>query len=692
MRYILVGLFLFFLGIVPMVATTAQGTFTVAALNVDGMPKSVKILGVADLNLNPDAKEGAGATAIGNKLREMGWDVVAVSEDFNYHTELYNAAWNNGQGLHYNATTHGGKIEIKGDSYGKFLAQQTVFNTDGLCLFYRNDKNMTISGEQLVGWADKSGFTDNGADKMINKGYRYYCVTMADGFAVDVYIVHMDAECDNGSQAARRSNIAQVVAAVKASQNGRPIIIMGDTNCRYNRDQLKSAGIDALNADPRFEARDAWIECEYAHNYNIYWNASTQTYTSYVAEADGSASLMVDLLGYQKGEVVDKVIYINNNESEYYIAADYFRQEMTFVNEYGEPVADHWPVSVQFSYYRKSGQAGAYTNPADVHHPAEQPNDTYYWMSLQGNGTGTYYSNDTKYYETYLADSKFEAGEIMAFQYRGLPAGLYRVTFDAAVNSANGVTSDQGDGMAEVFANQTSWPIEVRLQNSCNPADYEHQLVTTVADDGILRIGIRAIGAGGGNWAVAKTIGIQPAASAWVGETVSEGSFYIYNIEQETFLMADNTQTDDPNIATLWTFTPNGNNYDIGSGSGYIRTYYTGTMSKTYYSVTNYATAAPMTVQASTSDKGNGKVYQLRSVQATDYYFACEANGFTAAKSSKDRDICKFMLVGVAQMNAYRNPPVATDVRSMVEPDRARKILMNGRLYILRNQQLLPCF
>lgn len=656
----------------------AAGTLTVAALNVDGMPKSVKILGIADLNLNPDAKEGPGATAIGNKLREMGWDIVAVSEDFNYHTELLTAAHNNGQGVHYSATTHGGIIETSAAAYTNFIAQRTVFDTDGLCLFYRNDKGIIPSGEQLVGWTDKSGFTDNGADKMINKGYRYYCVTMADGFAVDVYIVHMDAECDTGSQNARRSNIAQVVAAIKASHNGRPIIIMGDTNCRYNRDQLKSVGIDALNADSRFVARDAWVECERG-----------SIYPTYVAEADASASLMVNLLGYQKGEVVDKVIYINNSESEYYIAANYFRQEMTFVNEYGEPVADHWPVSVQFSYYRKAGQVGTYTDPVGVHNPVEQPNDTYYWMSMQGNGTNEYWANDTKHYETYLDNGSFTEGDIMVYQYRGLPAGRYKVRFEAVVNSANGVTNDEGDGMCEVFVNNISKPTSVILQNSCTPSIYEHEFIATTATDGVLRFGIRAIGNGGGNWAVVRTIGIEPTSEEegfvekWIGEAAAPGTYYIYNIGQGTWLQADNTQTKDAMQATAWTLTADGNNYQISSGSGWIRTYYTGTLSKTYYSVTNYTSPVPMTLQESSSANAKGQVYQLRSVQDNNYYFACNENSFSAAKSSKDQDICKFLLIGTSQMNTYRTlHSVATGIPNTKE-NNIRKVLVNGHVWVV---------
>ena len=40
--------------------------------------------------------------------------------------------------------------------------------------------------------------TGNGADGMINKGFRYYEAEVADGVYVDFYILHMDADSDQG--------------------------------------------------------------------------------------------------------------------------------------------------------------------------------------------------------------------------------------------------------------------------------------------------------------------------------------------------------------------------------------------------------------------------------------------------------------------------------------------------------------
>jgi len=320
-------------------AWQAKKKFTVASLNVDGMPKSISVYGVYTVNLNPDATEGPGATAIGNRLRASGFDVVGVSEDFNFHSELWTAAWNNGSGIHYNAMTHRNKIDgSRSGILSDYLAKKPVADTDGLCLFYRINGGTTIatpSQETYVQWNDHYGYTDNGADGLIKKGYRYYLITLADGTQFDLYTMHMDADSDPEDNAARASQLTQLVAAIKATHNGRPIVIIGDSNCRYTRDKVKECLIDPLNADSRFTCRDPWIQ--YGRN---------NTYPAY-----GTNSIMASENGYLRGEVVDKIWYVNNTESAIRVVAESYCQDLSFVDESGSPLCDHKPCVVTFSYH-----------------------------------------------------------------------------------------------------------------------------------------------------------------------------------------------------------------------------------------------------------------------------------------------------------------------------------------------------
>ncbi len=320
-------------------AYTEKKRFKFAALNVDGMPQSVSILGVYELTLNSDAKEEDGATAIGAKVAGMGFDVVGLSEDFNYHDELMTAL--QAANPDYACTTHRGKISVTASTYVKFLSSSTLFDTDGLGLLY-DTTSTTASEESWTAWNEHNGYTDDGADGLIDKGFRYYLITLADGTGIDLYILHMDAETTDEDLAARESQLTQLASAIIASDNKRPIIVMGDTNCRYTRDRLKSLFVNVLDADPRFTVTDPWVVYGRQGIYPAYGTSSLMVGT----QDDGS-----DGLGYRKGEVVDKLFLINNSESDIRLTAESYAQDLSFVDDDGEPLADHWPCVVEFSYH-----------------------------------------------------------------------------------------------------------------------------------------------------------------------------------------------------------------------------------------------------------------------------------------------------------------------------------------------------
>ena len=306
---------------------TQKNHFIVAAMNVDGMPRSVKIAGVYDLSLNPDGKEAEGATSMGQKMKTMGYDFIAASEDFNYNDEIMAQI-----GDIYNQGTHRGGIEVTLSTYAKYLAKETLFDTDGLNFFWK--KSLGANNESWTAWNEHYGYTDNEADGLINKGYRYYLATLADGTQIDVYVLHMEAGSTTGDNAARATQLTQLANAILASSGNRPIIIMGDTNCRYTRDALKSRFIDVINADERFTIHDPWVE---HGRQGIY--------------PTGSNAIMASEYGYRKGEVVDKVFYINSTYSDIRLVAESYTQDLSFVNDNGEALADHWPCVVDFTYH-----------------------------------------------------------------------------------------------------------------------------------------------------------------------------------------------------------------------------------------------------------------------------------------------------------------------------------------------------
>lgn len=329
----------------------AKKRFTVATLNVDGMPKSISLMGI-NINLNPDAKEEAGAREIGQMLKTTGWDIITTSENFNYHSTIWNIAWNDGvdgDGVYaYNATTHAGEISVGNANLLNFIPQKPLFKTDGLCLFHRVntvDHETLMKTETRVAWEKHNGYTDEGADGLITKGFRYQVVKLNDGTEIDLYYTHMDADAGAKDIAAKESQMKQLVQHILATHNGRPIIVMGDTNCRYTREALKRNFIDAINSDARFTIKDPWIEFCRGGKYPKLGTNSLMT------EDKGDLDNREGYLGFLKGEVVDKVFYINNTESNIRLVPETYHSDLSFINENGEPLSDHWPVVVEFSYH-----------------------------------------------------------------------------------------------------------------------------------------------------------------------------------------------------------------------------------------------------------------------------------------------------------------------------------------------------
>ena len=285
-------------------------TFNATALNVDGLPNEI-----LSIEINPDGKEAAGATELCGILANSGWDIVGFSEDFNFHDYLVAAPAKN----YYNFGAHGGSVSGLSNS------------TDGLG--FACAKRFTMAGGTKVKWNDHYGETDHGADGLITKGFRVYNVTLAQGIVVDVYVLHMDAEDSAEDIAARKKQLTQLATYIKNNHNNRPVIILGDTNCRYTRDELKTVFIDVINADSRFTIKDAWVE--------LIWGGTYPTY--------GSGAMMTHEYGMQKGEIVDKVFYINTTASNLKLKAN------SYLHDESVTTSDHKPVVVNFTLTDPNG-------------------------------------------------------------------------------------------------------------------------------------------------------------------------------------------------------------------------------------------------------------------------------------------------------------------------------------------------
>lgn len=270
-----------------------SGTFTAATLNADGLPEKVKFLGFISYTVNEGAPGAEGTKTLSSKIAAQGWDIVGFSEDFNYHSELASG--------------------MSGYSWGK-LNNGTIpssvsslsihIETDGLAFATRNS-TCSFSDEYIETFKESAGNLTSGANENVDKGFRHYVVTMKDGVEIDVIITHMNTYGNDERKTAQHAQLEQVAEYInKISVNKRPIIFMGDTNCRYTRHDFQTYFWGILNSG--LVAIDPWVNFHRGGTYPAS-GRSLMTRAKFAGDKDNDILCSDD----QRGEVVDKIIYFN---------------------------------------------------------------------------------------------------------------------------------------------------------------------------------------------------------------------------------------------------------------------------------------------------------------------------------------------------------------------------------------------
>lgn len=314
--------------------TIVTKTFKACALNIDGLPQTF-----ASINLNPDGPGSEGTQAIGRYIVDKGIDVLGLSEDFNYDGDL-----RVGLDGKYLMGSWSGRINVQG-----IFNNSIRFACDGLQFLVKNDGEKNMKNETRVAWNANNGKFTNGADELVTKGYRFYVVDLGNGVYVDFYILHMDAETDVADNEARASQLTQLCNAIRANSDGRPKIIMGDTNCRYTRDNIKSLLIDPLVSDGN-EVKDAWIQLCQNGVYPSVKEVVNNPDGTYNTEGDMVVNDKLNPSDYISGEIVDKVIYINPDNSSLKLKANTIEFDCTgYKKDETSLLGDHVPVIVQFT-------------------------------------------------------------------------------------------------------------------------------------------------------------------------------------------------------------------------------------------------------------------------------------------------------------------------------------------------------
>ncbi|MDX3451147.1 jacalin-like lectin [Streptomyces sp. ME02-8801-2C] len=271
-------------GSTPAVAATS-GTFNVLTYNVAGLPDVLS-------SGNPKVNTPLISPRLG------AYDIVNVQEDFNYHADLY--AKDNHP---YRTATSGG-----------------VPFGDGLNTL----SDYPFQDFERVKWSKCTG-----TNCLTPKGFSLARVRIAEGVYVDLYNVHTNADDTDEAHAARRDNVSQLSAFIRANSSGNAVIVMGDTNTRYTRTPDNIRTLASENG-----LTDAWV----------------QLVKGGTPPAQGSDPIVCPTTAPTNScEVVDKVLY-RGSKLVNLSATRYNNEWASFLDSAGGNLSDHFPHTVDFSW------------------------------------------------------------------------------------------------------------------------------------------------------------------------------------------------------------------------------------------------------------------------------------------------------------------------------------------------------
>ncbi len=303
--------------------------FSICTLNVDGLP--------AFKAVNDDGPDTKYSTVISRYLADKNFDFIGVQENFNFDKELGRCLIAN-----YDHDNWAGGMSLDNMfNDGKHVA---VFHTDGTKAWWHS--HLKTVRTDSVRWNDRYGYAKNCRDEAATKGFRRYEVTTTNGFQLVIYNMHMEAsedydEVSGNDSLDRKCRIKQWLQLkehIMSHLDSRPVLVIGDFNTYYCRDDMKAQFIDVINASGRATCGDAWIEkCR----GGVYPQLEDDT----KIKDDGKYS------GWTiHGEMPDKILYINpaGGRSVELLSCTYDKSKAYYKDGGKEPLGDHFPLFAKF--------------------------------------------------------------------------------------------------------------------------------------------------------------------------------------------------------------------------------------------------------------------------------------------------------------------------------------------------------
>lgn len=239
-----------------------SGSFSVLTYNVHGLPPAVS-------DHPTDASERMPQIS----PRLAPYDLIGIQEDFDeaLHADLVRSA---DHPIQHHFTDK--------------VSDDRVYGA-GLTLLSRIGTEVEYVEEH---YTDCVGYLDGASDCLASKGFQVLTLRLG-GELVDVYNTHHEAGSGDEDNAARRSQVEQVLASMASRSTGRAIIYTGDFNLRPSDPE----DVDAIAAyeDAGLRLSCAEVDCDEPDHIDKIYTRSSESLTLTVSSwANVSADFLDD--------------------------------------------------------------------------------------------------------------------------------------------------------------------------------------------------------------------------------------------------------------------------------------------------------------------------------------------------------------------------------------------------------------
>ncbi len=310
-------------------AQNSSNTFSIMSLNVDGLSKKIMFF-----NVNPDGPGSEGSERISTYIAGKGCDFVAMQECFNYRWEIWSRLF-----ADYTHDEWTGGIDLDETDIDFFHLQNVRFPCDGLNCAWK--QNIHSNAYERVAHKQNFGKFSHDFDEMITKGFRRHELTLADGTEIVVYNTHFDASSERDEKLdndlkdrqARQAQWAQLRDHLMNRLDTRPVIIAGDFNSYYRRDDIQNIFVNAIETTGKATVGDAWVLLNCKGVYPEMGSAAND-------------------------EMLDKILFINPVDGMKITPVSFEVDSVNYKYE-GKPMGDHFPVIAKFSIIEASKETTA---------------------------------------------------------------------------------------------------------------------------------------------------------------------------------------------------------------------------------------------------------------------------------------------------------------------------------------------